>query len=214
MSSRALVSISGSALSKNYRIISEKVPQLGLIPMVKADAYGHGAGFVGKVLSQERNFYAFGVATFQEAVSLRATLKSRKIPILVFSDSVPWTHEKARLCLSLGLEPVFSEVTSLLKFQSGTDGNRIPAHVEFNTGMNRLGIPIESLSLVRFYPKTVFTHLADADSPDSTLTRLQIKRFSELVPEVRARFPKAKLHFANSAALWNPKRYPLLKQMD
>jgi alanine racemase len=213
MKSRAEIRLSGSALCGNYRILSKKVPHLGLIPMVKADAYGHGIEFSGKVLRHEKNLHSFGVATLLEGKQLRESLGGR-VPIIVFSDAAPWTRERADLCLKFNLEPVFSEITSLLEFQADRSSRFIQAHVEFNTGMNRLGVPPESINLIRFYPKSAFTHLLDADAPDSGNTKRQIKVFSGLVPALRNRFPKALLHFANSSAIWNHRSYPLMKEMD
>jgi alanine racemase len=214
MNSRAQISLSGSALRINYRILSKKVPHLGLIPMVKADAYGHGAEFVGKILSRDKKTFSLGVATLEEGRQLRECLGNVRMPIIVFSDTAPWTSEQAKFCIRYQLEPVFSEISSLLAFQADRHSRLIEAHVEFNTGMNRLGIPPESISLIRIYPKSAFTHLSDADLPTCRRTDRQIKSFSRLVPELRARFPRTLLHFANSAAVWNQKSFPLLKQMD
>lgn len=211
---RARILVSRSALLQNYRILSEKVPHLKLLPMVKANAYGHGAAFTAESFIQEKNLYAFGVASFAEGVALRQQLKNKKVSIVVFSDCAPWSRDLMALCLTHHLEPVFSEIVSLLEFQADPRARDVEAHVEINTGMNRLGIPSDSLRLLRFLPKSIFTHLADADAPNSRLTRMQIKNFTELMPYLKQRFPRAHLHFANSATLWNPKAYPLLKEMD
>ena len=211
---RARLLVSRSALLQNYKILSRKAPQLKLLPMVKANAYGHGAAFAAETLSSEKNLYAFAVASFAEGIALREQLKNKKLSIIVFSDCAPWSQAQMALCLKHRLEPVFSEIVSLLEFQVDRRAREVQAHIELNTGMNRLGIPSDSLRLVRFMPKSIFTHLADADQPGSALTRLQIKNFTEILPYLKQRFPRAQLHFANSAALWNPKAYPLLKEMD
>ena len=211
---RAKLTLSRSSLLTNYRIISRKVAGLRLLPMVKANAYGHDAIFVAKSLLKEKNLHGFGVATFPEAVELRKAIKSPGVPIIVFSDSAPWDQARAKLCETYQLEPVFSEVMSMLTFQANPRSTRIRAHIEVNTGMNRMGIPATSLKLVRFAPVSVFTHLADADEPNCALTKRQMAAFSEVVDEVKTRFPKALLHFANSSAIWNAKHYPLMKQMD
>ncbi len=211
---RASVRISRSALLQNYRIISRKVPHLKLLPMVKANAYGHGAEFAAETYLKEKNLHGFGVATFSEGVSLRAALKNKRIPILVFSDCAPWTSDRMALCLKYRLEPVLSEILSLLSFQNEKREREVTAHIEVNTGMNRLGIPPESLPLIRFQPKSIFTHLADADNPKSALTRLQINAFTEVVSYAKKRYPRALLHFANSAAIWNASAYPISKEMD
>lgn len=214
MISRTTAEISRSALRHNYRILAAKSGGLGMLPMVKADAYGHGAVYVARSLLKEKKLEGFGVATFREALELRAALGASPVPIWIFSDCAPFGREQARACVLHRLEPVFSEITSLLQFQRLPESRRIRAHVEVNTGMNRLGIPADSLSLIRFFPGSVFTHLADAEHPDSSLTRGQLERFAEILPFCRARFPAAKLHFANSAAIWNHARWKLFNEMD
>lgn len=215
MHKRASITLFSDALVKNYLILHKQAPHARVIPMVKADAYGHGAAWTAKTLAgnprTRKMLYAFGVATFREAIELRrAGIKNR---IMVFSDCAPWTADKASLCRREKLEPVLSELLSLLEFQKSSARSDIDAHIEVNTGMNRLGIPADSLALVKFIPRSVFTHLADADHPSSKLTRLQIKNFESVVRTVKARYPRADLHFANSSTLWNAKHYPLLQQM-
>jgi alanine racemase len=182
--------------------------------MVKADAYGHDAIFTSKALLKEKSLFGFGVATLREACALRLGLRDSKVPIIVFSDSAPWTSDHLKLCLQYALEPVFSEITSLLQFQAQRNFLQVSAHVEINTGMNRMGIPPESLSLIRFYPRSVFTHLAEADLPSDPLTRTQMRTFSGVVEQVRQKFPKALLHFSNSSAIWNHAKFSLTPEMD
>lgn len=214
MISRTTAEISGSALRNNYRILASKSGGLGMLPMVKADAYGHGAVYVAKSLIKERGLRGFGVATFREAMELRRGLGASRIPIWIFSDCAPFGVEQARACIQHSFEPVFSEITSLLQFQTLKESRKIRAHVELNTGMNRLGIPGDSLPLIRFQPASLFTHLADAEHPESPLTRAQIRKFHERVSYGRTRFPGAWLHFANSASIWNRSRLPGFSEMD
>jgi alanine racemase len=185
-----------------------------MLPMVKADAYGHGAVYAAKALLKEKKLHGFGVATLREAVELRAGLGSARVPIWVFSDCAPFGREQLDACVRYGLEPVFSEITSLLQFQGMSGFRKITAHVEVNTGMNRLGIPLESLSLIRFEPGSVFTHLADAENPGSTLTRRQLIAYSGVVSRCRALFSRTMYHFANSAAIWNRPRMTGFDEMS
>ncbi len=147
-----------------------------------------------------------------EAQELRqAGIRQR---IMVFSDASPYTLDKHQFFRQWALEPILSDVMSLLEFQKLRARFPLEAHVEVNTGMNRLGIPVDSLALIRFQPQSIFTHLADADRPRSTLTQKQIQAFSQVVEWAQQKFPRALLHFANSAALWLHRDYPLLKQMQ
>jgi alanine racemase len=214
MTSRTTAEISKTALRNNYRILARKSGGLGMLPMVKADAYGHGAVYAAKTLLREKNLHGFGVATFREAVELREGLGSCRLPIWVFSDCAPFGQERLDACVRFALEPVFSEITSLLQFQRMRGFRRLTAHVEVNTGMNRLGIPEDSLPLLRFEPGSVFTHLADAENPGSVLTRRQLGAYSSVVSFCRARFPRAVYHFANSAAIWNRGRMTGFDEMS
>ena len=218
LDSRASVTLSQTALKRNYQILREKVSPLvsdiRMLPMIKANAYGHGAIWAAQVLSQQKNLYGLGVATFSEAIEVRKALKSSNLPIVVFSECAPWTADHLALCKKFKLEPVLSEIVSLLAFQTQRGSQEISAHVEVNTGMNRMGIPFESLPLLKFIPKSIFTHLADADSPKSKLTQGQMMVFEEVMEWTRAKYPHALLHFGNSSAIWNAKQYPLMKEMD
>ena len=212
--SRAKIHLSRSALVHNFRQLSKKVPGQKLLPMVKANAYGHGNLFTAQSLIDEKELYGFGVATFAEGIELRLALKNNRVPILVFSDSAPWTDNHAKLCVQYRLEPVLSELMSLLTFQRSSLRHEIAAHVEINTGMNRLGIPHESLSLIHFEPKSVFTHLAESENPRAPLTKLQLKRFQECVFYIKGKYPRTLFHFANSAAIWRAKDYALSSEMN
>ncbi len=219
MTNRAQIHLSSSALIQNFKIIQKQAENgMQLIPMVKANAYGHGAVWAAQTLFKQaairRSLYGFGVATFQEALELRKSLKGN-VPILVFSDCAPWSSDLHQLCQKYQFEPVLSEVVALLNFQALQKKSRSPlaSHLEVNTGMNRLGIPLESLSLLNDEPTSVFTHLAEAENPNSKLTQFQMKQFSEVMKRVRSRAPRPFFHFANSAAIWNAKEYPLFKEM-
>jgi alanine racemase len=219
---RAQLSISRHALLNNFTLIGKKVPNLSLLPMIKANAYGHGSVYAAESYlsspAARRRLFGFGVATFQEAIEIRlaiqATSFGQSIPIIVFSDCAPWTAEHLALCRQYKLEPVFSEILSLLEFQRQRGSHELPVHIEVNTGMNRMGIPIDSLPLVKVIPKSIFTHLADADEPRSKLTQLQMKKYEEVVKWARAKYPRTLFHFANSSAIWNAKHFPLMKEMS
>ena len=196
-----------------------------LLPMVKANAYGHDAGWVAKTLLSEKKLrkklFGFGVATFSEALSLRAALpkESKKIPILVFSDCSPFSKDWVELCSRENFEPVIGELHTLLEFQKfslqlKTPRLKIPFHVEVNTGMNRLGIPVDSLKLLRLKPRSVFTHFAESENPKSALTQKQIHEFERVIHWKKQNAIDTLIHFANSGAIWNANDYPFFKEMD
>ena len=192
--------------------------------MVKANAYGHDADWVAKTLwndlASRKRLFGFGVATFSEALSLRNSLpkSAKKIPILVFSDCAPFSEEWIKLCQTHHFEPVLGELHTLLEFQkfftSKPKAKKVSFHVEVNTGMNRLGIPVDSLKLLRLKPSSVFTHLAESENPGSKLTQKQITEFEKVILWKNQSSPETYLHFANSGAIWNSRAYPFFKKMN
>lgn len=191
--------------------------------MVKANAYGHDASWAANVLvkssAARKQLHGFGVATFEEALALRSSLpkNAAKIPILVFSDCSPFLTSWVELCRKYHFEPVLSELRSLLEFQkhiSQKPSLKIPFHVEVNTGMNRLGIPVDSLALLSVKPTSVFTHLAESEVPQSKLTQKQIAEFEKVIRWKRQTSPETLIHFANSGAIWNADQFPFFKEMD
>lgn len=191
--------------------------------MVKANAYGHDASWAAKVLlgssSAKKKLFGFGVATFDEAVSLRKSLpkNSLKIPILIFSDCAPFSSAWIQLCRQNNFEPVLGELRALLELQKylrSKPSLKLPFHVEVNTGMNRLGIPVDSLKLLQLKPASVFTHFAESENPASALTKKQVSEFQKVIRWKNQTTPGTKIHFANSGAIWNAADYPFFSEMD
>lgn len=219
MNARAQALISSEALAHNFNVLSNKVPHLKLIPMIKANAYGHGMVWAASVLDNEKKVHAFGVATLSEAIELRQYTERE---IIVFSDAAPWTEERHQACKEFSLSPVFSNLESFKTFLnfSALDEHApsIPYHLEFNTGMNRLGIELDAIpflsTLTNNKPQSIFTHLAEAEVPKSKLTLNQMKKFEMVSEWAIETFPTALLHFGNSAAIWNAKQFPLMKVMQ
>jgi alanine racemase len=220
---RAQVRLSSTALLSNFQILAKQSQGQLLLPMVKANAYGHDAQWAAKILlgnsSVKKKIFGFGVATFDEAVALRSSLPRNSIrtPILVFSDCAPFSMSWVQLCKKLNFEPVLSELHSLLELQKyliAQPAMKIPFHVEVNTGMNRLGIPVDSLKLIQLKPKSVFTHFAESENPQSSLTQKQVKEFEKVIRWKKQTAPQTLIHFANSGAIWNSTSYPFFKEMD
>lgn len=221
---RAQVKLSSTALLINFQVLANKSQGRMLLPMIKANAYGHDACWVANVLwknaKAKKKMYGFGVATFTEAISIRRSLPrdAKKVPILVFSDCAPFSTEWVQLCKRENFEPVLGELHTLLEFQKyvGTKSSqfKIPFHLEVNTGMNRLGIPVDSLKLLALKPKSVFTHFAESENPSSALTKKQITEFEKVICWKNQNSPETFIHFANSGAIWNARFYRFFKEMD
>lgn len=217
---RAVVELDAKALRSNFLAIQELVPGQSILPMVKADGYGHGAAWVARGCLAFPALYGFGVATLREGAELREELgpRGRHAAIIVFSGACPWTEEKGQYCERHGLTPVIASESDWRTFLTQGWCSRIPYELKFNTGMNRLGIPAAMAGAVgrtlsslpgESHPKGIFSHLAMAEDPSHKLSRAQRERFISLRNELASRAPAAHFHLANSAAIWNQKGWGL-----
>jgi len=203
------------ALQSNFRSISEflrssvrlqpdhRAP--GIIAVVKANAYGHGAPTVALAL-QNAGARILACADIEEAIVLRRAGITAEILIfgaLSVSD-VDGVFE-------YNLTPTISTPGAgrSLQAAAAAHGVRLRCHLKIDTGMNRLGLRHDNLHVT--LPEllasrnldivAVYTHFATADDPDSPLFQTQRERFEQVL----ARLPELGLtprlrHAANSAA--------------
>lgn len=207
----AIAELSGSALKHNFQTLRKLAEPLSLIPMVKANAYGHDMLWVGQKLQNEAGLDGFGVATLEEGICLRENLKKNAPPkILVFSGSIPWKEEMGWLCEKHQLVPVLSSWESWLRFYEQNWPTRLPYEIKFNTGMNRLGLPLDQLPQLlqqlrslesHSLPSGISSHLANAENPSHAQSKEQLKNFKFLAAAFKNQFPEIPLHLGNSAAL-------------
>src|SRR5690606_23100833 len=195
-----------------------QVPAQAILHMVEADAYGHGAAFVARTLRQVKGLYGFGVASLEEGREIREALgaKGRKTRILILSGAANWTEEKGMYCERFGLTPTIASEDDWKRFLKGSWPSRIRYHLKFNTGMNRLGIaPSHASQIVsqlkgkpgEWRPEGVATHFAVAEDPGHPLMRRQLKAFRALTGDLRSTWTDTLFHYANSATIWNAKKY-------
>jgi alanine racemase len=195
-------------LAANYRAVESLVP-VPLMPVVKADAYGHGAGRVGRHL-EGLGVERLAVAYVEEALSLRAAGVS--VPIVVLAG---FGQGQAKLLREQGLVPVVSTPRTLEWTLQTARGSRapLPVHVKVDTGMTRLGFapPQFDQAVSRLAEsghvevEGVMTHLASADE-DEPATRRQLDLFDECVARLAKRGLRPRLvHAANSAGLAFPR---------
>lgn len=217
---RAELELDSRALLGNYAAIRALVPEQAILPMVKADGYGHGMEWVARQLHAQPDLYGFGVATLEEGAELRSALgmRARRTRIIVFSGCAPWTEAKGQFCEQHGLTPVVAGDADWHAFARGGWPGRIPYELKFNTGMNRLGMsPGLARTIARAlqgkpaeaHPHGIFTHFAMSETPDSRLCQQQLERFIAIKSELAGAFPAAQFHLANSGGIWNAKRFGL-----
>lgn len=194
----ALCQISLQAIRKNYEYFGKRAKSAKVIPVVKANAYGHGAVKVSQYLFQESGVETFAVATLEEAQVLAAALP--EITILIFSRVFPaeLPQVPSQAILTVGsLEDAQALNTVLDK--------KINVHLNINTGMNRLGVTEEeALRLIRDKESNliisgVYSHFSSADTADMRVYMGQNTRFQSIVKKLRDAGFNGDVHLSNSA---------------
>lgn len=182
---RSWVEISRGQIAANFQTVRRMVgPDVEVMPVVKADAYRHGAVEVSRIL-EEQGARWLAVSSADEGIALRnAGIKTR---ILVMADFLPFTreamlqHELTPVIYSLGDLP---ELDSLAVRRQ----ERIRYHLKLDTGMGRLGIRRETESISEAIRAAqhvelegLMTHFASAANYNSPQTDEQVLRFNAVL---------------------------------
>ncbi|MBI2336830.1 MAG: alanine racemase [Deltaproteobacteria bacterium] len=194
-------------LAHNFKEIRRLVGgQVKLIPIVKANAYGHGASVVAKTL-ENLGVDGFGVASPEEALELRNSNIQSPLLCLGGIFKAPLSlFDEQKVVLTLFHE---AQLERIEKDLSGTT-RKLKVHLKVDTGMGRLGILPEEVD--RFLPRLqqcphievqgLLTHLACADLQEDGPTQLQYERFQQAAEKFQKTFPQAEvIHLANSSAI-------------
>lgn len=205
---RAQALINTENLMHNYKYIKSKCPSSRVIAVVKADAYGHGAVEVCRVL-EENGCDMFAVATVAEGVILRENGVKGDIIILGYAPT-EYAHYVAEYDMIQNVNSV-SHAKELNEV-----GIKLRIHIKIDTGMSRLGIychsanetdaAFESVKEICALPnlKTegIFTHFACADDSNSDMTERQYASFKALLDRCEKEGVSVGMrHCCNSAAL-------------
>ncbi len=184
------------ALAHNLRTLRARLqPGTGIIAVIKADAYGHGAVPIAHELAR-LGVERFAVATVEEGARLRQA--RIRHPVHLLGSLHP---EEAAPALAHALIPTLSTLEAARAVAAHRPGATV--HVKADSGMGRVGVPLEALR--RFVEEVeamglevegVFTHFASADE-DPAATRRQLEAFLAVTAPWQGRY---KLHAANSAA--------------
>jgi alanine racemase len=173
---RSWIEISRSAIRDNLRAVKASVgPSIEVMPVVKADAYRHGAIEVSRILETE-GVQWLAVSSVEEGVALRqAGIKSR---ILVMADYLP---ENRPFFKDFHLTPVIHSLVDVASAE-------VPYHLKIDSGMGRLGVresPDEIAKAVKSTPlEGLMTHFASSANYESAQTEEQIARFESVLNAV------------------------------
>ena len=207
------------ALAHNYRKLRQvTAPGAGIMAVVKADGYGHGAPQVARVaLDNGARFLA--VARFNEAVQLRQA--GIDAPILLFGYTLPsYVHYLTENRIRAAVNSLAS--ARMLSAEAARIGKILKIHIKIDTGMGRLGLLVKELiddatadgtvvntvkdvlnitALPHLEVEGIFTHFANADAKDKSHARRQFSRFASLLKALEKEGFQVKFrHAANSAA--------------
>ncbi len=175
---RSWIEISRSAIRDNFRAVRTSVgPSIEIMPVVKADAYRHGAIEVSRVLESEGAQW-LAVSNVEEGIALReAGITAR---ILVMADYLP---ENRPLFKEFHLTPV---IHSLEDIKTAT----VPYHLKIDSGMGRLGVRESAADIAKAVKATelegLMTHFASSANYESGQTEEQIARFESVLKAVGA----------------------------
>ena len=201
------VEIDLDAISANFDAIRAKAG-VQVMAIVKADAYGHGAVQIARLLDEKCSF--FGVSSIAEALELRQAGLTKPILILGYTPV-----EAFRLVIGQDIRPaIFRQDDAIaLSKLAQKQGVTIPFHFAVDTGMSRLGfqatedsadICADIARLPGIYAEGLFSHFATADCADLTKAKAQARRFAEFDRMLRERGVEVPLrHLDNSAGLMN-----------
>ncbi len=212
---RTWAEIDLDALKYNVQSIKKKIKAGQLIMgIVKADAYGHGDGFIARTL-EKCGFDWFGVSNVEEAVSLRNEKITKPILVLGYTP-VSCTALMAEQKITQAL--ISMEYCEALQEAAAKAGVVIDGHIKLDTGMGRIGFQTDEKhfaqsladivavsNMPNIHITGIFTHhaVADAyeeDNPD--FTEMQFNRFTQMVAELKkAGVDVGIRHCANSATI-------------
>jgi len=203
------------------RIRSLLAPNVRVLAMVKAEAYGHGMAGIARA-AKRAGVSMLGFASLSEALSLnnathpstslrsaQVALPSTLLPRLVVGWTPGWLAESAIqndvTCMVCDLETAgeFARAAQAI-------GKPARVHVKVDTGMNRLGfMPDEAVEAIAkiaalegVFLEGVFTHFAKADEADPAYTYGQFEKFKRILSEIEARGIHIPIkHCANSPTI-------------
>lgn len=196
----------------NWNEIVKKADGRKIMPVVKADAYGHGANILAK-LYEDNGACGFAVSNINEAIKLRKFGIKKDIlvlgftPVMYIQQMYAFNITQAVYCLD------YAEQLS----KAASDNNFvIKAHIKLDTGMCRIGFNCrnENLSGLSEVEKVlalpslkidgIFTHFSSADSfeaDDVEFTEKQYRLFKKTVDALKSNGKDFEfIHCCNSAA--------------
>lgn len=203
----AFLRIDLEALCDNWRLLASRVAPALCAAVVKADAYGLGVEPVVRALLRAgcREFFVALVDEGIRSLDALGDIWPTDARLHVLNGAMPGAELD---CLARGLVPVLNSLDQIERWQrlAQREGRALPAAIQGDTGMARLGLAPAELRLLDaephrlagIEPTLVMSHLVSAEDPANPMNRLQLQRFLAL----RARWPAAMTSLANSSGVF------------
>lgn len=201
------IEIDLDAIVNNYQEVMRKLgDRTRLIAVIKADAYGHGAGVTALALQQQGADF-FAVTYLDEALELRKNGITGSILVFAPVITEEEVKEAIRSQITLTVNSLFdAELYEKIGFGMNMD---LTVHIKVDTGLGRFGVKPDQVREVlkflasneRIYVEGIYTHFAEAMASNSKYTDKQFAAFQEVLDnlqEEKIRIPLR--HCANSAA--------------
>lgn len=187
-------------LYKNFELAKNAVNNKEVIPVIKANAYGHGAIKVMEYLYQ-KGIKICAVSLLEEAVTLREHFSDLKIIILgaVLKEDLKIVS-KYNLDMTINSQEILEEV---INFK-----DKLNCHLKVDTGMARYGLIDEetikeAVEILQKLPHVnlvgIYTHLAIVDENEEYLDK-QLKKMKRVVESLKVKPPM--IHVSNSSAIF------------
>ncbi|MGP9819130.1 alanine racemase [Salinarimonas sp. NSM] len=197
----ATLTIDLDALGANWRFLRDRSRDGACAAVVKANAYGTGIERAVPALARAgcRTFF---VAQVSEGRRVRRVDPTAEIYLL---DGLP--PGGAGELIAANLRPVLGSADEVREWIEACGGTALPAALHVDTGMNRLGLPVEEALALQAQgafaglgETLLMTHLVVAEDPDHAINARQTQAFRALI---RA-FPGVRTSFANSSGGFLP----------
>ncbi len=187
---RSWVEVSRPQIAANFQAIRKVAgPDTEIMPVVKADAYRHGAVEVSHTL-EDQGARWLAVSNTDEGIALReAGIKAR---ILVMADFLPFTREAM---LAYELTPVIHSLEDIAELNrlAAKGREQVRFHLKVDTGLSRLGVRGQAAAIANavlgssgLELEGLMTHFASAGNYQTRQTEEQLAVFDEVVCNLRA----------------------------
>jgi len=207
--SRVTLEVSLGAVAGNFRAVQARVAPLGVIAVLKADAYGLGMSRIAERLGREG---AAGIATAELREALAAQeATGGKVPVGILGALMP---DEIGPAVRAGIRIPLSDLDEARAVSAAARkcGRMARCHVALDTGMSRVGVALEDAeeTVPRFAAlpgielEGLYSHFPTANVPGDGATLAQVRAVKALVRRLAAKGVRfAALHVANSDGVNN-----------